>query len=61
MKKEILNKINSNLFDQERLSKNMYRGKTFLVVRDCGMIDKSYKTRSCLLYTSDAADEEFAV
>ena len=45
MKKEILNKINSNLFDQERLSKNMYRGKTFLVVRDCGMIDKSYKTR----------------
>ena len=45
MKKEILNKINSNLFDQERLSKNMYRGKTFLVVRDCGMIYKSYKTR----------------
>ena len=45
MKKEILNKINSNLFDQERLSKNMYRGKTFLVVRGCGTIHKSYKTR----------------
>lgn len=45
MKKEILNKINSNLFYQENSLKNMYRGKTFLVVRGCGTIDQYYKTR----------------
>lgn len=45
MKKNVLNKINGSLYEQERILKNMYRGKTFLVVRCCGTIDKTYKTK----------------
>lgn len=45
MKKNVLNKINKSLYEQERILKNMYKGKTFLVVGGCGTIDKAYKTK----------------
>ncbi|MDY5098760.1 MULTISPECIES: hypothetical protein [Clostridia] len=45
MKNTILNKVNSSLYEQERMLGTMYRGKTFAVVSPCGQIKCAKKTK----------------
>ena len=45
MKNTILNKINSSLYEQERMLDTMYRRKTFAVVSLCGQIKCAKKTK----------------
>ena len=45
MKNTILNKINSNLYEMERVSGVMYKGKCYLVVTSFGQIKSAAKTK----------------